>query len=349
MSSNVYLRLRPTAGAFLLGEPADPDAFVVLDGERREAFAPLTAGDRDVISALARGNAVARDAPLVDWLLETELAAIQAEPAGGLPPNWPERWSRQLSEYCLFAGIDGALDVHAHVASSHVLVVGLGGIGCHVVQQLASIGVRRFTFVDPDHVEASNLNRQILYARDDVGDQKIDAARRFVESRWADGGDLDVTTRNTDFLDWQPTTDELDDVDLAVVSADDRPTRIRRRASDRFYHADVPYGFASYNGTRASIGPLVFRTDRGCGNCEVVRVPVEKALTPLQGPGVRSIPPSSAARNGLLAAGLVDRWLRSLVEASPPYSIVFDVRDLTSTRIEHQRLESCPVCGEGVR
>jgi hypothetical protein len=90
----------------------------------------------------------------------------------------------------------------------------------------------------------------------------------------------------------------------------------------------------------------VFRTDRGCGNCDIMRIPVEDSLDPFHGPGLRTIPPSSASRNGLLASALVNKWVRSLNEPSPPFSIIFDLGDLTTTRIKHQRLPSCPVCGE---
>src|SRR5947209_1053619 len=40
-------------------------------------------------------------------------------------------------------------------------IVGLGGGGSHVAQQLAHVGVGRFTVFDPDVVELSNLNRLV--------------------------------------------------------------------------------------------------------------------------------------------------------------------------------------------
>src|SRR5687767_7374755 len=43
----------------------------------------------------------------------------------------------------------------------HVGIVGLGGLGSHVAQQLGYLGVRRFSLVDRDAVDDTSLNRLI--------------------------------------------------------------------------------------------------------------------------------------------------------------------------------------------
>ena len=53
--------------------------------------------------------------------------------------------------------------------SSHVLVVGLGGLGCPVALYLAAAGIGRLSLVDGDIVEESNLQRQVLYSMHDCG------------------------------------------------------------------------------------------------------------------------------------------------------------------------------------
>ncbi len=57
-----------------------------------------------------------------------------------------------------------------------VLIVGLGGLGCPASLALAQAGVRRFTFVDPDRVEVTNLHRQPWFRTADVGQAKVQAA-----------------------------------------------------------------------------------------------------------------------------------------------------------------------------
>jgi molybdopterin/thiamine biosynthesis adenylyltransferase/rhodanese-related sulfurtransferase len=57
-----------------------------------------------------------------------------------------------------------------------VLVVGAGGLGAPLAMYLAAAGVGRLGLVDFDRVEASNLQRQLLYDTHDIGRPKLDAA-----------------------------------------------------------------------------------------------------------------------------------------------------------------------------
>ncbi|MFI4889102.1 MAG: ThiF family adenylyltransferase [Steroidobacterales bacterium] len=69
----------------------------------------------------------------------------------------------------------------AKLAASRVLVVGAGGLGSPVLQYLAGAGVGCLGIVDADTLEASNLHRQPLYARADVGRPKTELAREALE------------------------------------------------------------------------------------------------------------------------------------------------------------------------
>ena len=58
-----------------------------------------------------------------------------------------------------------------------VLIVAHFPALCPIALQLAYLGVGSLTIVDPDVVDATNLNRQVLYCNEDVGRSKIDTAR----------------------------------------------------------------------------------------------------------------------------------------------------------------------------
>ncbi|MEB3754761.1 HesA/MoeB/ThiF family protein [Acinetobacter sp. MD2(2019)] len=52
---------------------------------------------------------------------------------------------------------------------SNVLLVGAGGLGCLSAELLVRAGVGKLTILDADHIEVSNLQRQIAYTADDIG------------------------------------------------------------------------------------------------------------------------------------------------------------------------------------
>ena len=69
-------------------------------------------------------------------------------------------------------------DAQARFAAAHALVVGTGGLGNPAAQLLGSAGIGTITLVDADVVDLTNLQRQILFAMDDVGTPKVQAAAR---------------------------------------------------------------------------------------------------------------------------------------------------------------------------
>ena len=70
---------------------------------------------------------------------------------------------------------DDAMD---RLASSHVAVFGLGGVGSYAVEALARSGVGQLTLVDRDTVSPSNINRQLYALHSTVGQPKAQVAAR---------------------------------------------------------------------------------------------------------------------------------------------------------------------------
>ena len=61
--------------------------------------------------------------------------------------------------------------------NSSVLCIGAGGLGSSVLIYLAAAGIGKIGIVDNDHVEKSNLQRQIVHETNTIGHLKIDSAR----------------------------------------------------------------------------------------------------------------------------------------------------------------------------
>ena len=87
-----------------------------------------------------------------------------------------ERYSRQV----LFPGIGAA--GQQRLAEAHVAVIGCGAMGAASSSLLARAGVGTITIIDRDFVEASNLQRQVLFDEDDARQSlpKAEAARRHI-------------------------------------------------------------------------------------------------------------------------------------------------------------------------
>ena len=71
-------------------------------------------------------------------------------------------------------GIEG----QAKLKNASVFIVGAGGLGSPVALYLAAAGIGRIGIADPDVVDESNLQRQIIHFTSDIGKKKVDSARR---------------------------------------------------------------------------------------------------------------------------------------------------------------------------
>lgn len=65
-------------------------------------------------------------------------------------------------------------DSFSHYEKSHVMVIGIGGVGSWAVEALARTGIGELTLVDMDVVAASNINRQLPAMSSTLGCEKIE-------------------------------------------------------------------------------------------------------------------------------------------------------------------------------
>lgn len=93
-----------------------------------------------------------------------------------LTPKELQRYARQIMLDDV--GMTGQLTLkHAHV-----LVVGCGGLGCPALMYLASSGIGHLTVIDDDVVELSNLQRQIMFKVNHLGQSKAKVAAKVLAS-----------------------------------------------------------------------------------------------------------------------------------------------------------------------
>src|SRR4051794_12046309 len=137
------------------------------------------------------------------------------EPAADLTTEEVRRYARHLL----------VPDVRAvgqrRLKNARVLVVGAGGLGSPALLYLAAAGVGTIGIVDPDVVEESNLQRQVVHAARDVGRLKVESARE----RVAEVNPLVEVRTHAVRLDSANALEVLSGYDLVVDGSDNFPTR----------------------------------------------------------------------------------------------------------------------------
>ena len=121
-------------------------------------------------------------------LVEVGRRAIRHFPANATPVA--NEYDRQVQAF----GEEGQRAIQA----LRVAIIGLGGTGSVVAQQLAYLGVSRFLLIDPKALDNTNLNRVVGARRSDVGRPKVHIARRMIKQLVPNA---QVTAKQGDVLD----------------------------------------------------------------------------------------------------------------------------------------------------
>lgn len=114
-------------------------------------------------------------------------------------------------------GIEG----QERICNSHVLIVGAGGLGAPAALYLAAAGVGQITLVDPDVVDLTNLQRQIIHSTANIGQPKVESASLRLAA-------MNPLTRVHAFqtaADAPWLAEHLERVDVVLDCSDNFPTR----------------------------------------------------------------------------------------------------------------------------
>lgn len=107
------------------------------------------------------------------------------------------------------------------IAKAKVLIIGAGGLGCPALQYLAAAGVGTIGIIDFDVVELSNLQRQILYTVDEIGQSKATTAAKKLEAL---NPEIKIESYNVQITN-KNALEILENYDLIIDGSDNFATR----------------------------------------------------------------------------------------------------------------------------
>lgn len=220
--------------------------------------------------------------------------------------------------------------------ASSALVVGAGGLGSAALGYLAAAGVGRLGIVEPDRVELSNLQRQLLFEDSDAGRLKAEAARdRLQEIN--PGCRVDIFTTRLDAANARAL---IRDYSIVIDGSDNFATRFA--VHDACFHEKKTLISAAISGFSAQLS--TFKAYLGaphpCYRCFVSVTPEREADCAQEG-----IVGPLAGMAGSMQALEAIKELLAIGESLSGSLLVMDMLQLQLRKTALARDPSCPLCG----
>jgi molybdopterin-synthase adenylyltransferase len=268
--------------------------------------------------------------------------AIETTP---LPAELADRFARQLP---YFAESGDPAGTQLHLRRSTVAVLGCGGLGTWALGALACLGIGRFTLIDDDVVELGNLNRQVLYARHDVGRPKVECAAKWVNAL---DGDVKVRSMRRRISGPRDAAEAVDGADVVILAADAPPYELGRWVNGACVAAGIPFMTAGQQPPLLKVGPT-FVPGRGpCFACHERWLAVAFPLYPQVAEYRRRHPtpattlgPASGVVGTLMALEVMQLLIGPGPVATQGRALLIDMRTLEQRWEAFEREPACPVC-----
>jgi len=218
----------------------------------------------------------------------------------------------------------------AKLKSARVLIVGVGGLGGISATYLAAAGVGHLRICDSDKVELSNLNRQILFTTEDIGEPKADLVAKRLS---AQNPEIEVDAIS-DKLTEINARELASGCDLIVDGLDNHSDRlILNRAS---FALSIPFVYGAINewlGQASFFNP----PKTACLACLMPEQLPNQKPTPVFGalPGVI----------GSLQATLALRYLMASENPLSNALLIFHADTIAFETVTFERRPGCAVCG----
>jgi len=189
---------------------------------------------------------------------------------GRLTQNDFVRYGRQIMHPNL--GENGQLKLK----NSHVVVAGIGGLGTPACLYLAAAGIGHMTLIDCDRVQLSNLNRQILFFEDEIGEKKPFVALQKLQKF---NSSIEFTPLFRD-IKKDNVKDIIDGADVVIDAMDNLKTRFI--LNEACVDLGVPFIHGGVFGLFGEITTII-PGETPCFACIMPKIPRRKKTFPVFG------------------------------------------------------------------
>ena len=214
--------------------------------------------------------------------------------------------------------------------SARIVLVGAGGLGAPASLYLAAAGVGHIRIIDPDVVDRSNLQRQVIYAEADLGTSKVTASARHLSDLNPNVTIDPVQAR----LDETNAAELLQGFDLVLDGTDDFATRFAVKG------ACVAHGIPLVSGAIGRwTGQVAVFGSQPCYRCLVPEIPPDAETCSAVG--------VMGALAGVIGSMMALEAIKLITGAGQPLSSRLLIYDALSAEVRTVRLgpdPDCPVC-----
>ncbi|GAB6056668.1 molybdopterin-synthase adenylyltransferase MoeB [Methanobacterium movens] len=221
--------------------------------------------------------------------------------------------------------------------NSKAVIVGCGALGTVAANNLARAGVGIITIIDRDFVELSNLQRQMLFFEEDVGEPKALSAAKRLE---AINSDINIHPVVAD-LNHTNINELLVDADVVLDATDNIQTRML--INDFCTIHKIPWIYTGAIGTSGMIMNIL--PSGPCLKCLYPHIPRPGALPTCDTMGVLNT--ATAIMGSMESTQALKILLKEIDSNADGTLVVYDAWNNSIDHIVVKKVEDCSCCGEG--
>lgn len=223
------------------------------------------------------------------------------------------------------------------IASAKVFLIGAGGLGSPSALYLAAAGVGRIGIIDADHVDLSNLQRQVLHSTATINRAKVESAR---ETLSRINPDIRIDTFN-EKLTSENIMGLINDYDIILDGSDNFPTRFL--VNDACYFQKKTLISGSIFRFEGQLTTLKGHLDQPCYRCLYPEPPPPGLVPSCQEAGVLGV---LAGTIGVLQAAEALKEIIGIGSSLAGRLLLYDALQMRFREVKVRKDKNCPLCGE---